>query len=232
MGENTEDLGNLSDDELEGIVYEFQTGISWDGVNTEFKANVIKAMRELYCHQRKQYIPWRILEISSAYRNPSRQAQAMVDYQLVIGRHQLATVYDSLYDNALQLISNLFYDGNHLGCTSTCMTSNDTICKYGIMQQAVLKGLPSNEQEAFYPYFNKTIPHGNIDLKNNKAKIKDLLELWIIKSDFESEHTRNKALDFSKNTTKEQREKFTEILLRDNIKLSSYSTGNFHIQPF
>ncbi|MGL5956727.1 MAG: hypothetical protein ACRC0X_09080, partial [Brevinema sp.] len=84
MAENTDNddnddsekdcLGDLSDDELEGIVYEFQTGISWDGVDTEFKAKVIKAMRELYCHQRKQYIPWRILEISSAYRDTGRQA--------------------------------------------------------------------------------------------------------------------------------------------------------------
>ncbi|MGL4677613.1 MAG: hypothetical protein ACRCWI_08130, partial [Brevinema sp.] len=223
-------LGELKDEELEGVVYKFQPNISWDGVDLKFKGKVIKAMRKLYCDYRSSNREWTILEISSAYRDDRRQAQAMVDHQLAFDRHQLVDVYANRYGNALQLISNLFYNDNHLRCDGMCLVTGQSVCEYGVYQKSLLILLSQKEQEVFTPYSNKDIPFANIKLKGNREKIKDLLELWIKASGFKSPHTSNKALDFSRKNIG-QRDEFKKILENDKIILSSYKAGYFHIQP-
>ncbi|MGL5956006.1 MAG: hypothetical protein ACRC0X_05320 [Brevinema sp.] len=177
MGENTEEedcLGDLADDELE--VYKFQKGISWDGVDLVFKSKVINAMRELYCHQRNQYIPWRILEISSAYRDAKDQARVMIDTYLHLDRRQLSKEYGSKWDVAVDLISDLYYDGNHLRCDGMCLVTSQSICEYSIQQKILLSKLPQNEQEVFRPYMDKDIETMTVNLQNNKLIAKIILE--------------------------------------------------------
>ncbi|MGL5955344.1 MAG: hypothetical protein ACRC0X_01875 [Brevinema sp.] len=234
MGENTEDLGDLTDDELE--VYKFQEGISWDGVDTEFKANVIKAMRELYCDYMRRNENWKILEISSAYRDEKQQANAMVDYVLVKGRDELTKTYTNpLRKNPLTLISSLFYDGNHLICNDSdgliqpCYHGSLSSCK-SREQHELLEKLTSKEKNVFSIYTKTIYPGGTIDLQNNTAQMKTIMENWLKASKMKSDHQLGRALDFSSNNSN-QLTPFRKFLDKNDLKADpTYDSGNFHVK--
>ncbi|MGL4367898.1 MAG: hypothetical protein ACRCTQ_06450 [Brevinemataceae bacterium] len=120
---------------------------------------------------------WTILEISSAYRNAKNQARVMIDTYIDQGRRKMSEIYASRWDNAVDLISDLYYDGNHLSCKGIDIEGIPHPCEYGSIssckateQKSLLNRLPSNEQSVFT---------GTIDLKNNKDEAKNILEAWI-----------------------------------------------------
>lgn len=96
-------------DKIEGEVYKFQSGISWNGVDGTFKVKLIQAMCEFYCDYKMRGKTWRILEISSAYRDAQNQAKVMIDTYIDEGRRKMSEIYSSDWDNAVDLISDLYY---------------------------------------------------------------------------------------------------------------------------
>ncbi|MGL4389138.1 MAG: hypothetical protein ACRCTJ_07085 [Brevinema sp.] len=217
-------------DKVEGEVYKFQSDISWFGVDSTLKINIIQAMCELYCDYKMRGKSWTILEISSAYRNAKNQARVMIDTYIDQGRRKMSEIYASRWDNAVDLISNLYYDGNHLSCKGINIEGIPHPCEHGSIssckateQKSLLNRLPSNEQSVFT---------GNIDLKNNKDEAKNILEVWINISNVLSNHTERKAVDFSKNNYS-QHSDFDKILRKDyRLKANEpYPAGNFHVEP-
>ncbi|MGL4561608.1 MAG: hypothetical protein ACRCV0_04890 [Brevinema sp.] len=224
---------------VKGEVYQFQTDISWTGVDTSFKEKVMNAMIELYCDYKKKGKTWRILEISSAYRTEEQQANAMVDYILVKGRDELVKIYDnSIRRDSLNLISSLYYDGNHLICRDMGIDEFIKPCKYGSAntckeqyQYNLLNKLSPKEKEVFTIYTKQIYPNGNINLKSNTPQIKTITAAWLKASGMKSKHQLGIALDFSSKTPIDQRGDFINILKTDTYKIKSsvYSSGNFHI---
>ena len=216
-------------DKIEGVVFKFQSStISWTDVDSTFQKDVIDAMCELYCQYKKENKTWIMLEITSAYRDAKHQARVMIDTYMHQGRRKMSEIYSSKWDNAVNLISDLYYDGNHLGCDLVCLITNSGLCNYGAQQKSLFNSLPSSEQQAFPPHFNSGRSH--ISLKGNKDQAKIILEKWIEVSNVLSNHTKRKAVDFSKNNNS-QHSDFNRILRNYGLTVSEvYKAGNFHVQ--
>ena len=163
--------------------------------------------------------------ISSSYRDAENQARVMVDEVLVKGRSKLADTYNENRYFALQLISDLYYDGNHLGCQDGCIhNEGQIVCGYFISQ----RGLYNNTtlgKSAFDIYLNDT----STNLQKNTDKIKALLESWIISSGFKSHHQLGMAVDFS-SVNNGQYGDFTKITSKNHIPTyKEYDSKNFHV---
>ena len=189
----------------ESVLYTTNKDLS--KLESSFKKNVITSMYALYYSYAYKKIPWIVLEISSSYRDTAGQARVMVDSILVKDRYNMVQIYPKAHYFALQLITDLYYDGNHLGCQDGCMhNKGQIVCGYFISQ----RGLYNNTtlgKSAFDIYLNDT----STNLQKNTDKIKVLLESWITKSGYKSNHQNNKALDFSARN-KTQFEEFNKIL--------------------
>ncbi|MGL4561702.1 MAG: hypothetical protein ACRCV0_05395 [Brevinema sp.] len=215
-------------DKIEGEVYKFQSGISWSGVDGTFKVRIIQAMCEFYCDYKMRGKTWTILEISSAYRDAQNQARVMIDTYIDQGRRKMSEIYSSDWDNAVDLISDLYYDGNHLACKDINKERISHPCKHGSVssckvaeQKALFNRLLANHQAVFTT---------NIELKNNKDQAKKVLETWINISNVLSNHTQKKAVDFSKRNY-DQHTDFDNILKSYDLKVGLvYSEGNFHVE--
>ncbi|MGL5721735.1 MAG: hypothetical protein ACRCY4_04980, partial [Brevinema sp.] len=228
-GDDMADENCIEQEKMEGVVYVFQSDKSWDKVDILFKENVLKAMRDLYCQYKKEDKEWAILQISSAYRDAKDQARVMIDGYLHEGRRRLSEIYGSSWDNAVNLISDLYYDGSHLGCDYICSVPGEGFCKYNTQQKQLLNALPLKEQNIFKYYTFKIY----IDfIKRNKDMAKQLLEEWIKVSGNESKHKLGKALDFSSATPIKQREDVDNVLQKyDLIIAHKYPEGHFHVEP-
>ncbi len=67
-------------------------------------------------------------------------------------------------------------------------------------------------------------------MKGNKDQAKIILEKWIGVSNVLSNHTKRKAVDFSKNNNSQHRD-FNEILKDYGLTAKDpYSSGNFHVE--
>ena len=223
-------------DRIEGVVFKFQSGIGWHGVNSGFRDKVIEAMCELYCDYKKQKKTWPILEISSTYRTIRAQAVAMVDYILVKGETKLATTYNSNRKAPLTLISSLYYNENHLICKDIGIDEFIQPCKHGAVsscksneQHRLLENLSSREKDVFQNYTKTIYPQGGTRLKNNKPQIKIIMENWLQASGMKSDHQKGEVIDFGRNNAS-QRKPFEDILKKHSIVVSTpYENGNFHV---
>ncbi len=223
-------------DKIEGEVYKFQSGISWNGVDSTFKEKVIKAMCELYCMYKEKGKSWTVLEISSAYRTEREQSVSMVDYILVKGQNELTKIYTNSSRKApLTLISSLYYDGNHLICKDTGIDEFVQPCKHGAVssckendQHSLLNQVSSREKDVFDIYTKTIYPGGTVDLKKNTAQMKDIIEKWLKVSGMKSDHQLGKAIDFGSNNAS-QYEDFKKVTDSHLFKFKKYDNGNFHI---
>ena len=212
-------------DKIEGVVFIFQSGIGWGGVDSTFKTRLIQAMCKFYCDYKMRGKTWIILEISSVYRDDDHQARVMIDTYMHQGRRKMSEIYGSTWDNGVNLISDLYYDGNHLPCNNGCIHDKDHIkCTWHtdqISSYNTIKG-----QSAFTTYLTDT----STNLKNNKEEAKKILAEWIKVSGNSSRHSQQVAADFSKRNNS-QHGRFNEILKNYGLTVSKvYTAGNFHVQ--
>ena len=97
----------------ESDLYKFQhSGIGWAGVDGWFRTDVIKSMRALYIFYAYKKIPWKLLEITSSYRDAIGQSNAMIDYAHS-ARGALSTEYPS-HTASMRLIEHINANGDLL----------------------------------------------------------------------------------------------------------------------
>ena len=210
-------------------VYDYQSGIGWDGVESSFKKNVITSMYALYYSYAYLKKTWIVLQISSGYRDAIRQSNAMVDYAHVL-RKGLSKEYG--YKDSMRLIEHLYANGDFLTYDPVQfnivpnLIHPNNYTKNTEQWDLYKKVTNTGEKTAFNYYFT------NIAYKrmyNNPGAMKEFLYLWFGITGYIFPHMRHTALDFSKNN-ESQRDDFNTILNKYGIKVEySYTPGNFHV---